>query len=144
MILFLDFDGVLHPSNRRDGVLSCLPQFEAFMREHPTVDIVISSAWRTDHDLPRLQAYFSADIGARIIDVTPDFYVSGWANEAPGLREKEIRWWLKDRGHSVEDWVALDDVDVLFTRSCLQLVLVDCETGFDEAVARELRERFSY
>ena len=49
--LFLDFDGVLHP--QYDGgptpkeVCFChLPRFEAVMRQHPGVLIVISSTWR--------------------------------------------------------------------------------------------------
>ena len=49
--LFLDFDGVLHP--QYDGeptpkeVCFChLPRFEAVMRRHPGVQIVISSTWR--------------------------------------------------------------------------------------------------
>ena len=42
MILFLDFDGVLHPEYDRQAapadVAFChLPRFEAVMREHPEV-----------------------------------------------------------------------------------------------------------
>lgn len=47
MILFLDFDGVLH-TEHDDGptpdesVFCHLPRFEAVMRDFPTVEIVIS------------------------------------------------------------------------------------------------------
>jgi hypothetical protein len=48
MILFLDFDGVLHPeydgqAAPADVVFCHLPRFEAVMRDHPEVEIVISS-----------------------------------------------------------------------------------------------------
>ena len=51
MILFLDFDGVLHPEGEdhifKGGVDFCfLPRLEALLREFPQVKIVISSSWR--------------------------------------------------------------------------------------------------
>ncbi|MFZ3000646.1 MAG: HAD domain-containing protein [Undibacterium umbellatum] len=48
MILFLDFDGVLHPEPCYDKtqLFSCLPRLEAILRDFPTVQIVISSTWR--------------------------------------------------------------------------------------------------
>ena len=51
MILFLDFDGVLHPEGE-DHILNggadfCfLPRLETLLREFPFVKIVISSSWR--------------------------------------------------------------------------------------------------
>ena len=51
LILFLDFDGVLHPEGE-DHILNggadfCfLPRLEALLREFPWVKIVISSSWR--------------------------------------------------------------------------------------------------
>ncbi len=65
--LFLDFDGVLHP--QYDGgptpkeICFChLPRFEAVMRQHPGVLIVISSTWRQQFGLAQLRNYFGADI----------------------------------------------------------------------------------
>ncbi|WP_205895069.1 HAD domain-containing protein [Metapseudomonas otitidis] len=56
MILFLDFDGVLHPeydgqATPADVVFCHLPRFEAVMRDHPEVEIVISSTWREQFPL---------------------------------------------------------------------------------------------
>ena len=50
MILFLDFDGVLHPEPcDEDGEPFCnLPALEAILRDFPAVEIVISSMWRFD------------------------------------------------------------------------------------------------
>lgn len=59
MILFLDFDGVLHPeydgqATPADVVFCHLPRFEAVMRDHPEVEIVISSMWREQFPLDAL------------------------------------------------------------------------------------------
>jgi hypothetical protein len=43
MILFLTFDGVLHPMKRENRSLVHVPRFEVVMRDYPAVDIVISS-----------------------------------------------------------------------------------------------------
>ena len=76
MILFLDFDGVLHPeydgqATPADVVFCHLPRFEAVMRDYPEVEIVISSMWREQFPLDALRARFSPDIAGRIIGATP-------------------------------------------------------------------------
>lgn len=76
MILFLDFDGVLHPeydgqATPADIVFCHLPRFEGVMRDYPKVEIVISSMWREQFPLAALRARFSPDIAARSIGTTP-------------------------------------------------------------------------
>lgn len=73
MILFLDFDGVLHPFHRPLGTFVLLSYFEDVLRDFPAVNIVISSTWREEYSLPQLQKFFSEDIARRIIDVTPSW-----------------------------------------------------------------------
>jgi hypothetical protein len=139
MILFLDFDGVLHPFDRPAGVLVLLPDFERVIRDFAGVDIVISSAWREEHTLDQLRAFFSPDIQDRIIDATPIFdHV-----EHPYVREAEISAWLRDAGREGEPWVAIDDIDWFFTPGCRNLILVDTNTGFNAQTERELRWRLA-
>lgn len=139
-ILFLDFDGVLHHFNRCQGVLCHLARLEAVLRGFPNVDIVISSAWRTDHTLAQLQNYFSADIRDRIIDVTPCFDDRA---PLPCIREKEIEEWLRAHGGLFQRWIALDDSDWFFQEGCPNLILVDAEYGFNDATEIELRRRLA-
>lgn len=141
MLIFLDFDGVLHPVSRPDGVLSLLPRVERVLRDYPHVEIVISSAWRTDHSIDTLRAPFSSDIAARIIGVTPDFYVPFFDLDYRSIREREIRAWLKDSHRTNEEWVPLDDLEILFKPGCRELILVDEDIGFDERIENELRKR---
>jgi hypothetical protein len=139
MILFLDFDGVLHPFSRPNGPLVHVPHFERVMREFPDVDIVISSAWREGHSLQQLRAFFSEDIASRIVDVTPQLD----SMDHPFIREAEIRAWLRSAGREREAWVALDDIAPFFSPACRNLLLVDTEVGFNRSTEEKLRKRFS-
>lgn len=140
MILFLDFDGVLHPFSRPHGPLVHVPYFEQVLRDLPGVDIVISSAWREAHSLEQLRLFFSEDIARRIIGVTPQLD----SLEHPFIREAEIRAWLRNAGREAEPWVALDDIASFFSPGCRNLILVDTERGFNESTEEELRKRFSH
>ncbi|WP_409482573.1 HAD domain-containing protein [Noviherbaspirillum sp. ST 5-3] len=145
MILFLDFDGVLHPETigalapgtvRSAGDFSHLHHFEKVMREYAQVEIVISSAWRETNSLETLRGYFAPDIAARIIGVTPVMPAS-----LDARREREIRTWLMEAGRENEPLIAIDDWALLFSENCDFLFWVDPETAFDEAAAEALRQR---
>lgn len=139
VVLFLDFDGVLHQFDRMRGVLVLIPEFERVMRHFPAVDIVISSTWREAHSLAELRSFFSLDIAERIVDVTPvlDFRHHAY------VREAEISAWLSDAGRAEEDWIAVDDTEWFFSPACCHLILVDTNLGFNEATERELRRRLA-
>jgi hypothetical protein len=137
MILFLDFDGVLHPFSRPNGPLVHVPYFERVLRDFPDVDIVISSAWREVHSLQQLRAFFSEDIAQRIVGVTPQLD----SMKHPFIREAEIVAWLRDTGRASETWVAVDDIASFFSPDCRNLVLVDSDVGFNKTTENELRKR---
>lgn len=141
MILFLDIDGVMHPMNRSRGVFSQEDCLADVLRDFPHVQIVITSAWRTEHAIASLKGFFKTDLKERIIGVTPDF--AGDLQDESRLyqREKEIEFWLRDEGREFESWIALDDADWLFSPSCRRLLVVDPDTGFDDTVAGALRNR---
>lgn len=76
MLLFLDFDGVLHPFARlpdRPATESepfvYLARLESVLREHPHVRLVISSDWRKHHTLAELRLFLSEDMRFRIAGV---------------------------------------------------------------------------
>ena len=107
-ILFLDFDGVLHPVG---GVpmkmrLARLPLLEALLREPALreVGIVISSTWRIAYTLAQLRSSFAPDMRERIVDRTPQLDTS----LAQHARYAEISAWLA-RHPEVRHWVAVDD-----------------------------------
>ena len=71
-ILFLDFDGVLHPEPCHDTPQFCrMPLFERAMAQLPGVDIVVSSSWRHGRTLADLRALLAEALRARIVGMTP-------------------------------------------------------------------------
>ena len=122
MILFLDFDGVLHPEPcPEDGKLFCnLPALEAILRDFPAVEIVISSMWRFTHTQVELQALFSADIAKRIVGVTPDRCDVSYLFPVVGsyVRHAEIEGWLRQSDRAGESWLALEIAPACSRHSC--------------------------
>ncbi len=131
LVLFLDFDGVLHPGFsetfcHRDNL-------ERILRANPTVDVVISSDWRRA-DFTYLQELFSDDVRERIIGRTG--YMEG-----PYARHREIIEFC--RAHSIGRWLALDDDEAHFLPGCPNLFLVDVREGLTEEAASRLVQRLN-
>jgi len=122
-VLFLDFDGVLHP--RTSGTCRHLASLEAVLRRAPHVQVVVSSTWKHQNSLQDLRGWFSADIQERVIDVTPDLA------QGKGSRQQEIQAWLKR--HPTLRWLALDDEPGLFEPNCPWLYLTQTATGLTAA-----------
>lgn len=139
MILFLDFDGVLHPIyNRPTGTdFSKLPLLEDWLRNYPHVNVVISSSWREVMDLEDLQHIFSRDIRHRVIDKCP-IIPSDQATEH--WRHAEIMAWIENAKYA-GPWLALDDAVDAFQEDCYQLVICESEIGIDDSVIQELTNR---
>lgn len=71
-ILFLDFDGVMHPEFCNESKhFMHRDTFETVMRSAPQVELVISSTWRQKRSLDVLKTLFSHDVASRIIGTTP-------------------------------------------------------------------------
>ena len=140
VLLFLDFDGVLHafpaPAARADQFCH-LARLEAVLLEFPEIMVVISSTWRLDYPLDALQQLFSTDVRHRIIGVLPEVPIGGLADVA-GSRHREIVDYLRGDGDAV--WIALDDDATLFPVETLQQVIL-CDDGFRDKQANLLRDK---
>ncbi len=137
MILFLDFDGVMHPVNQRD--LFCREEHLArVLRDFPGVEVVISSSWRETHTLKNMLTFFLTDLRSRIVGVTPVIEIRD-AVDVPGVRLREINKYLVDTGNKHRSWVALDDDPGIFTAWCAELILCDGNHGFGNAAEKALR-----
>ena len=149
MILFLDFDGVLHPDGcRPERQFAALPLVEDVVREFPGVEIVISSAWRLDYAKTQeavlaLRAHFSRDIQHRIVGVTGDASNVSFKDMPFGLdtyvRQAECMGWLQMHRPAFTPWLALDDGADLFQPLCPNLMLLDGQKGFLPAHEEVLR-----
>lgn len=137
MILFLDFDGVMHPFNQTD--LFCRESHLArVLRDFQSVEIVVSSSWRETHTLEAMQAFFLTDLRSRIVGVTPVIEIKN-AVDVAGVRFREINQYLSDTGNMHRHWIALDDDPAIFPTACPELVLCDSNHGFDDVAENALR-----
>lgn len=109
-VLFLDFDGVLHPqgtptldeSGRRlvqsVELFRWLPELTRILAPAPQIAIVVTSDWSLFCDDQRLRLLLG-DLGARYIGAT---------ERLAGKSRAERIWDHVDR-HSIQSWLAVDD-----------------------------------
>lgn len=71
MLLFLDFDGVLHPADGSQEAFCRLPLLESWMQHWPAVQVVISSSWRRLHSMSELVEFLGPVVGPRVVGCTP-------------------------------------------------------------------------
>ncbi len=130
MILFLDFDGVLHPiPTDARGHFCHLPRLEEFLRKHEQVQVVVSSSWREAYPWEVIVEIFAADVQSRIIDMTPIFQISNRYDEIQG-------WRVANRYDG--PWLALDDAVNEFPLPCGHLIECETAVGLDDAVLARL------
>lgn len=130
-ILFVDFDGVLHPTSAIEE--------ERFSRAHlleavwPAAGcgIVISSSWRNFYPLPALIAHFPPALRRSVIGITGRPYIGRWA------RYQEIKAYLA-KYRPLAEWRALDDAWIEFPPRCPELILCDPNVGIQESVLQIL------
>ena len=105
-ILFLDFDGVLHPAGCRPQNRFCrLPLLADWLqRQAPHVGVVISSDWRLGARLDALRMHFPQPIRSRILGALPaeaEVDPAPWAEwAARHPRQCLIMAWLAAQGAS--------------------------------------------
>ncbi len=131
MILFVDFDGVIHPIPKPvDGLFCHLPRLERVLREFPNINVVVSSSWRETYPFDVVQGIFSEDLHSRIIDVTPSI---------PGVkRQAEVEAWLSENSYS-EKWAVIDDQKDEFSDEFHPLFLCETTVGLDETSIEKFR-----
>ena len=142
MILFLDFDGVLHPEPCFDQkMLFCfLPRLESVLRDYPQIKIVISSTWRESRSLRELQNLFSVDIAQRVIGVTPCWRDYPELFEMNGYqRHTEILAWIRCSDEPWVKWIVIDDKPFLFKPFLKNLLRTQSAIGFDSTAESQLR-----
>jgi hypothetical protein len=124
-VLFLDFDGVLHPTTNftSDGPLiktvlfGWLPNLRAVLTPHPDVSLVVHSTWRLTHDVNELRGVLGV-LGRHVVGATP-----------LGERYASIRAWL-DMNPQVTSYRILDDDAAEFPKPApAELVLCDPRAG---------------
>lgn len=134
-VLFLDFDGVLHPNGCTPTDYFCLLPALADTITPFELDIVISSSWRFHKSLRFLKKLFPVTLRKRIVGTTGDPFPGTQA------RWKEIRAYLREHP---APWRALDDFDFEFPPNCSELIHCDgargCQSAQSELIATWLSQ----
>lgn len=154
MILFLDFDGVLHPDAaflekgrpvlRAEGELFMWAPFlvEA-LAPHPHVKIVLSTSWVRVRSFSRARDALPAPLRKRVIGATwhtdmgqSDYsgvrLVSSWWDEA--TRYQQIARYVECA--RLERWIAIDDDGDSWADSARgRLILTDPDKGISDPLA---------
>jgi len=134
-LLFLDFDGVLHPTHFAGEA----PFSKAHLLEETLAQfapkIVVSSSWRFTHSLEKLQKTLPSAIGQLIIGATSSAIIG----KHP--RFQEILNYLG--GYGPVDWRALDDSYWEFPSPCPKLIRCNPNTGIMDKQILELQQWLS-
>lgn len=103
-LIFLDFDGVLHPLKANEHERFRPEAIYSVNRILDALDakIVLSTAWRMDSDIERFNAWFKH----RIIGSTPIHELDLTAQHS---RFKEVMNFLSDENWLHVPWIAIDD-----------------------------------
>lgn len=142
-ILFLDFDGVLHPDpSEKANYFIRVPLIEAVLLEFPSVEIMISSSWRDWHYLTELRKFFPASLWRRIIDVTPRWQSHLFDGDGRHhSRQWECEQWLLHNRTDGTPWIAIDDMNHWLNSIGPKLIYSNPGIGPTEAKAKDLRAR---
>jgi hypothetical protein len=120
-VLFLDFDGVLHPAQG-----NLVPEFAhaprlARILAGSDCTVIISSTWSESYSLDEIRALLPKDLGDRVVGVLgPD-------QRGPHVRFKNIEAWLADQSEQINS-CALDDSPSDFPSGWPQLILCNGRT----------------
>lgn len=141
MILFLDFDGVLHPDPCQDPkrMFENAPRLADTLSAFAEISVVLSTSWRTVRPLETLKAALPKSLSARIIGITPNAsHFTPPPHLLPYRRQAECLKWLTANHQVDQEWFAIDDRASGFIPSCEQLILCDSHLGFDAEAANRL------
>jgi hypothetical protein len=131
-LVYLDFDGVLHPASPVMGDLFSRAYLLEPIVEKTDLQIVISSSWRFTHSLEKLQRSLPTSIGQLVIGTTSSAIIGKYP------RFQEIQNYLTT--HGTADWRALDDSYWEFPSPCPTLIRCNPNTGVSDKQILELQQ----
>ena len=131
-ILFLDFDGVLHPSHFKEGSEFSRVRLLEDVFLNFNCKILISSSWRFHYPISDLKEKLGRRLSEFVVGSTDDAFQGQYA------RYHEILEWLNFRG--LCDWRAIDDSAFEFPAICGNLILCDSRIGIDISQIKTLTD----
>ena len=132
--LFLDFDGVLHPSlcNDKDRFSNIKLLEEALSPSN--CQIIISSSWRFQFTLDQLKKVLPKTVSNLVRDTTGEAITGQYA------RYFEIKQWLTNKQKPFADWMAIDDSLKEFPPDCPNLIATKSSQGITKEEIIKLKK----
>ncbi|HBW1715206.1 HAD domain-containing protein [Klebsiella pneumoniae] len=126
VLLYLDFDGVLH--RRMNETFERMPLLEKILIQCQEIQIVVSSSWRETMSLDGLKYLFPVPFRHRIVGVTPSIQE---VKDTEYIRYRECL--LHARNMGINKFIIIDDESYRFPPGCENLV----STKYREGMTRE-------
>lgn len=149
VILFLDFDGVLHSDWDRGPIqFQRMPLITELLRGLSHVNVVLTTSWRETVPIEQLRLHFAEDLRHRVIGTTPVMDTEAAEtfphplSKASRQAECEAWMWITGRwtAKSKPAWVAVDDRKWWFVVDCPWLVHINPKTALTEADILKIRD----
>lgn len=106
ILLFLDFDGVLHPITGSPPFKpDCMAVLSSILETFSDIRIVITSSWREEKSLDELIYLLGDQIGSKVIGTTPIIDEPFLHN----IRYHEVMEYLQTLSVERYTWIAIDD-----------------------------------
>ena len=138
-ILFLDFDGVLHPTAEHLSQPFSRATFLAdFLESVPFCEIVISSSWRFSYSLQEMVGMLPISLRERVRATTGNAYIGRHA------RYQEIKAYLGQLRYRNITWRALDDFLMEFPEGLPELIYCNPNFGIQDEQTLKLEKWLKY
>jgi hypothetical protein len=133
--LFLDFDGVLHPTTTKDSSeLFSKSKLLKKTVEKSDCEIIISSSWRFHTSFDSLIQNLPTTLRKLVTGVTGDPYIGKYP------RYNEIIQYLEKNNIVNVDWISLDDSFFEFPTNCQNLIICNPNIGLTSRECSLLEE----
>lgn len=145
LVLFLDFDGVLHPEFCSESKHFVCEPYLISALDGMDIEIVVSSTWRTLRPLDEIRTLLSAAVATRIVGTTTRYPQLPDVPSRLALYEREAECvaWLTVNRPAWTRWLAVDDRPWLFRPFCANLFPVDGKQGLTKGSSSLLRARLN-
>ena len=135
VVLFTDFDGVLHPC--QNETFDKMHLLEEILSKCPNLYIVISSSWRTSATRTYLKNLFSHEYQSRLLGATETLFA-----KAPGGHVRYEECTDFSFTHRIKAFIIVDDDIKLFPPGCNQLIATDYYQGLTPADVAKIVQRY--
>lgn len=141
--IFLDFDGVLHPTSANsERLFERAPLLGAITASCQNIEFVVSSSWAAYKDHEQIRRCLQGHPELLRLVVGQTQHLKRPAMDFGGLpeRETQCRNWLHENDRDQERWVAIEDEPGCF-KTASNVIRTDGKVGLTEANVEALKTK---